>query len=71
YYLIFSDNLFTRNNPQYSNEPILYYVVFKINGNNVNITIDIIDANNSPMGHSKRITIACQINKDQARYFSN
>ncbi|ACD30667.1 VirK family protein [Francisella tularensis] len=69
--IIFSDTHFTRNNPQYLNEPILEYVVYKINGNNVNITIDILDANNSPMEHSKRITIGCQITKDQASFFSN
>ncbi|OIN83888.1 VirK family protein [Francisella sp. TX07-6608] len=70
--IIFSDTHFTRNNPQYPNEPILEYVVYKINDNNVDITIDMLNTDNyNPMKHSKRITIGCQIAKDQASFFSN
>ncbi|AEB28666.1 VirK family protein [Francisella hispaniensis] len=70
--IIFSDTHFTRNNPQYPNQPILEYVTYKINNNNVNITVDILNANNhSPMEHSKHITTSCQIAKDQASFFSN
>ncbi|MBK2357615.1 VirK family protein [Francisella hispaniensis] len=71
--IIFSDTHFTRNNPQYPNQPILEYVTYKINNdNNVNITIDILNANNYiPIEHSKHTTISCQITKDQASFFSN